>query len=166
MKTLRLAFSVMCVAAMQAGAQAPKAIDRAVAAWSKVKSLNGTFEQTITNPLMRSTSVAKGSFAQQQPNKLAVRFSDPAGDAIISDGQYLWIYLQQSAPGQVMKRPMTDEMATPLDIGQFLDAPAAKYDIVARGAEAVNGRAAQVFGLTPKKGTDAPFTRAAVWVDD
>src|SRR6188474_1045796 len=97
-----LAAALLAVTAHTASAQAPKAIDRAVAAWAKVKSLSGTLEQTVTNTLMRSTAVAKATFAQQQPNKLAVRFTDPAGDAIVADGAHLWVFLQQAAPGQVL----------------------------------------------------------------
>jgi outer membrane lipoprotein carrier protein len=142
------------------------AVDRAVAAWKNVKSVSGTFEQTVSNTLMRTSATAKGSFAQQQPNKLALRFTDPAGDAIVSDGKFLWVFLQQATPGQVLKRPVSDDMASPIDIGQFLDAPAVKYDIVARGRDSVGDRPAQQVGLTPKKGVDAPFTRATVWIDD
>jgi outer membrane lipoprotein carrier protein len=143
-----------------------KAVDRAVSAWKNVKSFSGTFEQTLTNPLMHSTSSAKGTFAQQQPNKLSVRFTDPAGDAIVADGRYLWVFLQQAAPGQVLKRPMSDRMASPIDVGQFLDAPAAKYDMTAKGAEKIGDRATEAVNLTPKKGVDAPFTKATVWIDD
>jgi outer membrane lipoprotein carrier protein len=150
-----------------AGAQsATTTVEKAVAAWAKVQSLGGTFEQTLTNPLMRSTLTARGEFRQQRPNKLAVRFTEPAGDAIVADGKFLWVYLQQAAPGQVMKRPAVDPIAMPIDAGQFLDSPAAKYDIVASGADSVGARAARKLSLTPKKGTQAPFTRATVWVDD
>jgi outer membrane lipoprotein carrier protein len=143
-----------------------KAVDRAAAAWKNVKSLSGTFEQTLTNPLLRSTTVAKGTFAQQQPNKIAIRFTDPAGDAIIADGSNLWVFLQSATPGQVLKRPMTDRMASPIDIGQFVDAPGAKYEIIGRGTDTVGMRTAQAVDLTPRKGVDAPFTKATVWVDD
>jgi outer membrane lipoprotein carrier protein len=143
-----------------------RAVDKAVAAWRNVKSLSGTFEQTLTNPLMRSTTMAKGTFAQQQPNKLAVRFTDPAGDAIVADGTNLWVFLQQAAPGQVIKRPMSDRMASPIDMGQFLDAPGSKYEILGKGAESVGDRPAQAVGLIPKKGVDAPFVKATVWIDD
>ena len=158
--------AMIAIVSGTAVAQPASPVARAVTAWAKMKSMSGTFEQTLTNPLMRTTTTAKGTFAQQQPNKLAVRFTDPAGDAIVSDGTSLWVYLQQAAPGQVLKRPMSDDLAMPLDIGQFLDAPAAKYDIVDKGAEAVGTRGAQAVALTPKKGVNAPFTKATVWVDD
>jgi outer membrane lipoprotein carrier protein len=158
-------FGVMLLAFATANAQ-NNSVDRAAAAWKNVKSLSGTFEQTLTNPLLRMTTNARGTFAQQQPNKLAVRFSDPAGDAIVADGATLWVYLQQATPGQVLKRPMSDRMASPIDIGQFVDAPASKYEMVARGVELVGDRPAQAVNLTPKKGVDAPFTKATVWIDD
>ena len=143
-----------------------KAVDKAVAAWKNVKSLSGTFEQTLTNPLMRSTATTRGTFAQQQPNRLSVRFTDPAGDAIVSDGRSLWVFLQQAAPGQVIKSAVSDRVASPINIGQFLDAPSTRYEIAAKGPESVGDRAAQAVSLTPKKGVEAPFTKATVWIDD
>jgi outer membrane lipoprotein carrier protein len=161
-----LPVAALLAAPIAAATAQSQAVDRAVAAWAKIHTMRGSFEQTVTNPLLGSSATARGAFAQQRPNKLAVRFSSPAGDAIVADGTNLWVYLQQAAPGQVMKRPMTDRMAMPIDVGQFLDAPSSKYDITAKGAEAVGGRPAQVLGLVPKKGTSAPFTRATVWIDD
>lgn len=163
--TIMRVVALAAIVAMPAAAQ-NKPVDRAVAAWAKVKTLSGTFEQALTNPLVRSTVTAKGTFAQQQPNKIAIRFTDPAGDAIVADGANLWVYLQQAAPGQVLKRPMSDEMASPIDIGQFLDSPGAKYEIEPKGPERVGDRAAQVVSLVPKKGSDAPFSKATVWIDD
>ena len=142
-------------------------IDRAVAAWARVKTVRGTFEQTVTNSLTGGSATARGKYAQEKPNRLSIRFSDPATDAIVSDGKVLWVYLPNSAPGQVIKRPATDRAAVPIDLtGQFLDAPKSKYDISAAGARTVDGHAAHGLSLTPKKGTQGTFTRATVWVDD
>ncbi|HET9424736.1 MAG TPA: outer membrane lipoprotein chaperone LolA [Gemmatimonadaceae bacterium] len=159
------AASLAVITASPAAAQ-NQSVDRAVAAWGKIRSLSGTFEQTLTNPLVQSTVTAKGNFAQQRPNKLAVRFTSPDGDAIVADGANLWVYLQQAAPGQVLKQPISARMAVPIDVGQFLDAPSSKYEIAAKGAEPVGGRPAKVVGLTPKKGSGSPFTKATVWIDD
>jgi outer membrane lipoprotein carrier protein len=148
-------------------AQSAKAVlDHAVSAWANVKSLSGTFEQTLENTLLHTTGVAHGTYSQQRPNKLAVRFTDPGGDAIVSDGKFLWVYLKQSAPDKVIKRPASDRDDVPIDISQFLDNAAARFDITRTGAESVNGRPAQVLSLTPKSGTRAAFTHATVWVDD
>ncbi len=165
-----IAATAVCVAAPAAtvAAQSVDAtIDRAVAAWAKVKTLRGTFEQTVTNPITGGSATARGSYVQERPNRLAIRFSDPSSDAIVSDGRNLWVYLPSSAPGQVIKRPATDRSAVPIDItGQFLDAPKAKYDITAAGTKTVDGHAAHGLQLVAKKGAGAPVTKATVWVDD
>jgi outer membrane lipoprotein carrier protein len=146
---------------------ADSVVQRAVNAWSKVRTARGSFEQNVTNPLTRSSATARGTFQQQRPNRIAIRFTDPRGDAIIADGNAVWIYLPSTAPGQVIKRPATDRSAVPIDlVGQFLDDPRGRYQITDAGQQAVDGRPARMLRLVPKAGTAAPFTRATVWVDD
>jgi len=102
-------------------------IDRAVAAWAKVKTVRGTFEQTVTNSLTGSSANSRGTYAQERPNRLAIRFEQPGTDAIIADGKVVWVYLPSSAPGQVIKRPATDRASVPIDLtGQFLGSPRTK----------------------------------------
>ncbi len=142
-------------------------IDRAAAAWSKIKTVRGTFEQTVANQLTGSTATSRGEYAQDRPNLLSIRFTQPASDAIVSDGKIVWVYLPSSAPGQVIKRSATDRSQTPIDLtGTFLDAPRTKYDISAAAGKTVDGHAAHGLALVPKTGVSAPFTKATVWVDD
>src|SRR4051794_23766111 len=106
MRAFRLfaAAAALTIAVAPAGLHAQSVdvtIDRAVAAWNKVKTMRGTFDQTVTNPLTGSSASAKGKFIQERPNRLAIRFSDPATDAIVSDGKVVWVYLPSSAPNQV-----------------------------------------------------------------
>lgn len=151
-----------------AGAQAVDAtIDRAVAAWAKVATVRGTFDQTVSNSLTGSSATARGEYTQERPNRLSIRFLAPDSGAIVSDGKAVWVFLPTSAPGQVVKRPATDRSASPIDLtGQFLDAPRTKYDISAAGTRTVDGHAAHGLILVPKKGSSAPFSKATVWVDD
>jgi outer membrane lipoprotein carrier protein len=172
MQMLRQILTVGALAAVSAtaGAQSTPSvaatIDRAVAAYGKAATSRATFEQTVTNPLTGGTAVARGEFQQQRPGRLAIRFTDPDGDRIVSDGAWLWIYLPSTAPGQVIKRPATNG-STPLDItSQFLDEPRSKYDITDAGRESAGGDASRVLALVPKPGTDSPFTRAKVWISD
>jgi outer membrane lipoprotein carrier protein len=152
---------------MATGQSADAIIDRAVAAWSKVKTVRGSFEQTVTNSLTGTSASSKGEYAQERPNRLAIRFAAPMTDAIVADGKAVWVYLPTSAPGQVIKRPATDRGSVPIDLtGQFLDAPRTKYDIATAGTRTVAGHAARGLLLTPKKGASSPFTKATVWVDD
>lgn len=167
-RALRLSLVMLAVAALSATAQSADAtLDRAVAAWSKVRTARATFEQTLTNSLTGSTATARGEFQQQRPNKLAVRFTDPAGDRIVSDGAAVWVYLPSSAPGQVIKRRATDGATVPVDItGAFFDNPRARYTVTAGGTGSIAGHPATELVLVPRPGRDAPFTKAKVWVDD
>lgn len=162
------ALAGLAVVATPLAAQTPDAtIDRAVAAWAKITSVRGTFEQTVTNALTGTSATTKGTYAQERPNRLAIRFDQPGKDAIVADGKFVWVYLPTSAPGQVIKRSGTDRSAVPIDLtGQFLDAPRKKYDISAAGTRTVEGHPAHGLALTPKAGTAGPFTKATVWVDD
>jgi len=164
-------FPILALFAAQpltAGAQSVDAtIDRAVAAWAKVATVRGTFEQTVSNSLTGSSATAHGEYTQERPNRLSIRFLAPDSGAIVSDGRAVWVFLPMSAPGQVVKRPATDRSASPIDLtGQFLDAPRTKYDISAAGTRTVDGHAAHGLILVPKKGSSAPFSKATVWVDD
>jgi len=94
-------FGALGALAAPAGAQSVDAtIDRAVAAWAKVKTVRGNFEQTVSNQLTGGTANAKGKFVQEKPNRLAIRFSDPSSDAIVADGKVVWVYLPSSTPAR------------------------------------------------------------------
>jgi outer membrane lipoprotein carrier protein len=168
MKTHIVALGAMIVLATPVQAQNVDAtIDRAVAAWSKVKTLRGSFEQVVTNPLTGSSATAKGKYVQEKPNRLSIRFSDPLSDAIVSDGKALWVYLPSSTPGAVVKRPAADRSSVPIDpTSQFLDAPRSRYDITPAGTKVVDGHPAHALQLVAKKGVSAPVAKAIVWVDD
>jgi len=162
-----LSIALAVVSAPLAAQSTDATIDRAVAAWAKVKTVRGTFEQTVTNSLTGSSANSRGTYAQERPNRLAIRFEQPGTDAIIADGKVVWVYLPSSAPGQVIKRPATDRASVPIDLtGQFLDSPRIKYDITAAGTRTVSGHPAHGLTLVPKAGTSAPFTKATVWIDD
>lgn len=152
--------------AAQSGPAADEVIDRAVAAWAKVKTTRGSFEQTVSNSLTGSSATARGEFQQERPHRLAIRFTDPDGDRIVSDGRVVWLYLPSSTPGQAIRRSAADGAGVPFDVtGQFLDDPRAKYEVTDGGVATVDGRATRELVLVPRPGREAPFTKATVWVD-
>jgi outer membrane lipoprotein carrier protein len=142
-------------------------LDRAVVAWSKVKTARATFEQTITNSLTGRTLTATGEYQQERPGKLAVKFADPANDRIVADGKFVWLYLPSSAPDQVIKTPQGPGGTGTVDVtAQFLTAPRSKYNIDAVGTQVIGGRATHGFNLVPKNMKGAAFMAASVWIDD
>ena len=141
---------------------ADRAIDVAVKSYANIRTAKASFEQTITNPLLGSTLRSKGDFEQSRPNRFAFRFTDPKGDVIICDGQYVWAYLPTSAPGRVNRMPCGSGS---LDlIGEFFTNPTQRYTIGDGGAATVGERKAHIVLLTPKS-KDAAFTRAKVWIE-
>lgn len=142
-------------------------LDRAVAAWAKVKTARATFEQTINNPLTGRTLTASGEYQQERPARLAVRFADPANDRIVADGNFVWLYLPSSAPDQVIKTQQSAAGTGTVDLtAQFLTSPRTKYDITPVGTMVVSGRATHGYNLVPKNTTGAAFRAASVWIDD
>lgn len=148
-------------------AAADRAIDRAVSAWAGVKTLRGTVEQTVTNPLTGKAMTARGEVQQRRPGRFAVRFTEPAGDVIVADGTTLWIYLPSTAPNQVIKAPLAEAAGMSIDLSdQFLSSPRTKYDITDAGTETIGGRVTRALRLIPKAGQKLGFVRAKVWIDE
>jgi outer membrane lipoprotein carrier protein len=144
---------------------ADKAIDAAVSAYSHVRTARASFTQTIKNALTGSTLNSRGEFEQQRPDKFAFRFADPKGDAIVSDGRFVWLYLPSTSPGQVIKSPLNSTATGSLDlIGEFFTNPRERYDIGDGGGVTLDGRPARVVSLIPKL-RNATFLRARVWID-
>jgi outer membrane lipoprotein carrier protein len=166
MLLISLAVATLAIAPAPKKQDADAVIKRAQSAWSRIRTLRATFEQTITNPITGSSLASRGEMQQRKPNKLAIAFSDPAGDRIVADGKHVWVFLQSATPGQVVKLSNTDVGAASTDlIGQFLNTPRSKYDATDAGADNVAGRATRALILVAKPGSSAPFLRAKVWVD-
>jgi len=153
--------------AQGAAPAAPDALlARVATAYRRARTVDITFEQTLTNPLTGNTSTARGELLRRQPNLLAIRFDAPASDRIVADGHSLWMYLPSSAPGQVMKMPAAAAGSLPLDpMGQLLTSPTNRYRVEDGGVAMIGGQPARVLNLTPTT-SPALFTRARLWVDE
>jgi outer membrane lipoprotein carrier protein len=173
-KTMALVLAgALLLPAAHAGARpvsrAPQSdlLDRAVAAWTKVRTARATFQQTIVNPLTGRTLEASGEYQQQRPGKLSVRFEEPERDRIVADGKYVWLYLPSSAPGQVIRTPLGANGTGTVDLSaQFLTAPRSRFTVTETGPQTVSGRPAHGYLLVPKSAEGAPFKKAVVYVDD
>lgn len=160
-----LAASLVAWPMVQAQDAAGAAIDRAVEAYSRVRTARASFEQVVTNPLTGSRLQSRGEFEQARPDRFAFRFSDPKGDLIVSDGKFVWVYLPSSQPGQVIRAPLSSEVEGSIDlIGTFFTNPRTRYTVTDAGAATLGTRATRVVTLVPKaKG--GSFSRAKVWID-
>lgn len=143
-------------------------LDRAVAAYAKVKTVRANMEQTLTNPLTGSSFKSKGQIQQRRPNRLEIRFTDPKGDRIVADGKFVWVYTPSTNPGQAFKLPLgvggtgsTDLMA------ELFTNPRSRFTISEAGKRTEGNRIAHGLTLVPKVDAAGPvdFAKATVWVD-
>lgn len=159
--------AVLAVPAVgQARADVDQLIARAAATYKAARTATANFEQTLTNPMTGSESVSRGVLRRQAPDRYAFVFTSPEGDRLVADGSFLWIYTPSTAPGQVIKVPARDAGAGMLDPGaQFFESPRTRFEIADGGRVTLSGSPTHLLTLTPKANSQAPFTRARVWLD-
>lgn len=143
------------------------AYERVVTAWAAQSTLEAKFDQRISNPILGRTVTSRGVFLQQRPGRIAVTFSDPVGDRIVSDGKHLWVYLPSSTPGQVLKLAAdADGALVPDLLGALFDAPRRTFTISGGEPVTIEGRKARRVLLVPRVASSMPFQRATVWIDE
>ena len=147
--------------AAQIGADVLK---RAAAAYTRTKSMRADFVQLRDNPLLNSTSVSRGTLYQRDPDRFALKFTQPAGDLIVGDGRYFWLYYPSVDRKQVI-RAAAGGGAGAVDLqSQFIGDPVKRFTHVYHGTQQLNGRKAHVLTLTPRQ--DAGYKTLKVWIDD
>lgn len=140
-------------------------VNRAARMYRGLTSLRANFTQVIDNPMI-GTATSRGTLTQAGSNQLAMRFSDPKGEAIVIDGKYIWIYTPSTTPGQVIRQALPSSGAGYGFnlLGWFLDDPANRYAMRYIRKDKVGGRAVDVVELTPRSDS-MPFTSARIWLD-
>ena len=136
-----------------------KAADR----YREVDTVCAEFHQILTVTLLGQRSESRGELCQRRPNLFAMRFTVPAGDAVVADGSHFWIYYASVNPDQVLRVPL-DPARGGLDFyREFLEEPEAKYDVVLEGEDTVTGRPTARLALEPR--ANRGYDRARVWID-
>lgn len=141
-------------------------LDRAVAAYATVKSARISFVQRIDNPLTGTSVSSRGELQQRRPDRFEVKFTEPAGDRIVSDGQWVWVYLPSTNPGQVIRAKAGDASAGAPDFAaQFLVSPRDNYTVSGGSAATIDGAATHSVVLKPRS-SSSPFATVTLWVND
>jgi len=162
--TVVLAALVAAPAGM-AAQDAAAIVGRSSTVYRSLTSLSADFVQVINNPMIDSAT-SKGTLVQAGQDKLAMRFTDPSGEAIVIDGQYAWVYTPSTTPGQVirMRVPSGGPVYGYNILAWLLDRPAERYKATYVRADRVEGRTVDVVQLEPAV-PDLPFDRAILWLD-
>ena len=161
-----LAAAATTAAATTAGAQdAPAIVGRSSRVYRSLSSLKADFVQVIDNPMIDSAE-SRGTLVQAGPDKLAMRFTDPPGEAVVIDGQSVWIYTPSTTPGQVIRTavPSGGPVYGYNMLAWLLDRPAERYTASYVRGDKLNGRSVDVVQLVPSV-PDLPFERAVLWLD-
>lgn len=161
--TIRIgvALALLPVARHPGDAQtADSVLARAQRAYDSMTTLRADFTQTLINPMLGGPESSRGVLYLAPPGRFAMRFTRPAGDRVVADGRWLWIYTPSSVPDQVIRQPIPKAGAnTPNLFAQFVDHPLNRYRATYVGADTVGGEAVDVVRLVPRA-PDMPFTRA------
>lgn len=136
---------------------------RASAAYEAVRSLSADFVMRLENPLLRQTTTSRGTLYQRHPDRLLLRFEEPQGDLIVSDGSYLWVYYPSVDPRQVIRTTPAGG-AGGIDLrAQFVGDPVTRFEATLEGREEVGGRTAHVLTLVLRERIG--YRSLKVWID-
>ncbi|MEO8636294.1 MAG: outer membrane lipoprotein carrier protein LolA, partial [Gemmatimonadales bacterium] len=139
-------------------------VDQAAKAYAALKSFRADFRQVIADSMI-GTYESQGTLTQAGPAQLTMRFSDPKDDAIVMDGEHLWVYTPSTTPGQVIRLKVpSDPTYGPNVLAWILTRPADRYQSRYLRSDAVAGRGVHVIALVPLD-KSLPFTEATVWLD-
>lgn len=137
---------------------------RASQTYRSLTSIRASFEQVIEDRML-GPQRSKGELAQSGNALLAMRFSEPAGDAIVLDGTHAWLYTPSTTPGQVIRSPIpSDPVYGPNVLARILDKPAERYAITLLRTDVLDGTPVQVLEFRPNT-ADPLFRRAVIWFD-
>ena len=165
MKLLPLGILALAAVAPLQAQDAQAIIGRSARVYRSLGSLRADFVQLIDNPMIDSAE-SRGTLIQAGPAKLAMRFTDPPGEAIVIDGQHVWVYTPSTVPGQVVRLSVPN--GGPVYgynlLAWLLDCPAERYRATYLRTSQIDGRTADVIQLVPAV-PNLPFSKAVIWLD-
>jgi outer membrane lipoprotein carrier protein len=165
---VRLSLALVLALAGAGTAQAQDAeaiVGRSSRVYRSLSSLTADFVQVIDNPMIDSAE-SRGTLVQAGAAKLSMRFTDPPGEAVVIDGEHVWVYTPSTVPDQVLrlKAPSGGPVYGYNLLAWFLDRPAERYEAKYLREDKLGSRAVDVVELTPAV-PDLPFERAVIWLD-
>ncbi|HSE68232.1 MAG TPA: outer membrane lipoprotein carrier protein LolA [Gemmatimonadales bacterium] len=164
LRNMLTTLSVLSASPAVAQVSSDTVIDRAARAYQQLTSFQADFRQVIADSMI-GTFESKGRLLQAGTASFAMRFTDPNGEAIVMDGEYVWIYTPSTTPGQVIRTPVPkDATYGPNILAWLLTNPVERYQTRYIREDAVGGRSADVIELTPLD-PSLPFRNAILWID-
>jgi outer membrane lipoprotein-sorting protein len=139
-------------------------VSRAARVYKNLSGLQADFRQRLIDsaPGMGNRD-SRGTIYQSGSTKFAMRWSEPAGDLVVIDGQSMFVYTPSDYPGQARQYPKpTGPVYGANFMGYFLDDAVDRYRISYVKSEAVDGALCDVVKLDPIT-RDMNFKSATIW---
>jgi chaperone LolA len=138
-------------------------LQQAARRYAPVETLCADFVQHLRVTLLDQEETARGRLCQERPNLFAMRFTEPAGDVIVVDGESMWYYMPSNDAQQVFRFPVARGTGG-LDFHrEFLRDPESKYDVTYESADEVGGTPTHRLRLRPKQPTS--YRAAVLWIE-
>ena len=137
---------------------------RAARVYRSLASLSAEFTQVIDDEALGRLE-SHGTLVQSGQNKLAMRFTDPKGDAIVVDGKHVWVYTPSTTDNQVIRMPLPSGPVYGFNLmAWLLDRPTERYRITYLRREFVDFAQVDVLQFEPMS-AQMPFRKAILWID-
>jgi outer membrane lipoprotein-sorting protein len=144
-------------------ARAVTLMEGAAARYGAASGLCADFVQHLTVPLLGDEKHGRGRLCQARPDRFAMRFTEPAGDEVVVDGSWVWLYYPSLDAKQVLRFPMARAPGGFDFHRELLDRPAEKYRLEYEASEPVGRRDTHRIRLVPREAQ--AFEAAVVWID-
>lgn len=133
------------------------------ARYAAVDTLCASFVQRLEIPLLGDERTGSGRLCQARPNLFAMRFTDPEGDAIVADGEAVWVYFPSNDPRSVLKAS-PDRSAGGRDFHrEFLEDTSERYEVRYEVEDELEGLPTHRIRLVPR--SRANYRAAVLWID-
>jgi outer membrane lipoprotein-sorting protein len=137
---------------------------RAARIYRSLTSLSADFTQVIEDEALGRLE-SRGSLVQSGQNKLAMRFTDPKGDAIVVDGREVWVYTPSTTENQVIRMPLPSGPVYGFNLmAWLLDRPTERYRIGYLRRDFIDFAQVDVLQFEPTS-PEMPFRKAILWID-
>lgn len=152
------------VAAPSAPATGASALlERTEQRYADLRSMSADFVQHVYVPLLESEVDSRGNMYHKAPDRFAMRFTQPDGDVVVSDGRYLWMYYPSTDARQVMRTALAGEGQRVDLYREFLSDANERFNVTANVAETVDGRSTRALTLVPRG--PSPYEQVRLWID-
>jgi chaperone LolA len=128
-----------------------------------IRTMEADFTQTLRVPLLGTNRTSTGKLYQRKPDRFLMKFTDPAGDVMVADGRYFWLYYPSNDRTQVIRTSIAAGGEQADFQRQFLSNATSRFVATLNGDDVVDGRPAWALTLVPRR--QSPYKVIRIWVD-